>query len=165
MKRGTNKRVGWRGAASPLLTGARRRLRLVLECHARSQRLSTLPLLDLHKNKMKVRSAPNIKVISIGTTNTLGKILKDQKSGHGEKEIIRKKLQLRLPVTRLALPPLRALHGLNCLCHKLGDGPTLGVFTYVKLEVAGHLSLLSCRLPKQVPHRFTLVPVRNISLA
>ncbi|KAJ8426753.1 LOW QUALITY PROTEIN: hypothetical protein Cgig2_029422 [Carnegiea gigantea] len=54
----------------------------------------------------------------------------------------------RLPLTRLALPPLGALHGLNCLSHKLRDGPRPVVLTYVKLEVTGRLSLLSCRLPK-----------------
>ncbi|KAJ8440094.1 hypothetical protein Cgig2_025293 [Carnegiea gigantea] len=82
-------------------------------------------------------------------TNTLRKILKDQKAGRGEKEIVRKKLQLRLPVTKLALPPLRALHGLNCLSHKLRDGPRPLVLTYVKLEVTGRLSLVSRRLPKR----------------
>ncbi|KAJ8425394.1 LOW QUALITY PROTEIN: hypothetical protein Cgig2_021783 [Carnegiea gigantea] len=88
-------------------------------------------------------SVPNIKVISIGTTNTLGKTLKDQKAGLGEKKIFRKKLQLRLPVTRLSLSPIGALHRLNCLSYKLGDGPRPVVLTYVKLEVTGHLSLLS----------------------
>ncbi|KAJ8441263.1 hypothetical protein Cgig2_013678 [Carnegiea gigantea] len=90
-----------------------------------------------------------MKVISIGTTNTLGKILKDQKAGRGEKEIVRKKLQLKHPVNRLALPSLGALHGLNCLSHKLGDGPRPFVLTYVKLEVTGHLSLFSRGLPKR----------------
>ncbi|KAJ8443839.1 hypothetical protein Cgig2_010303 [Carnegiea gigantea] len=72
-------------------------------------------------------------------TNTLGKILKDQKAGRGEKEI----LIQRLRITRLALPPLGALHELNCLSYKLGDGPRPVIPTYVKLEVTGHLSLLS----------------------
>ncbi|KAJ8427426.1 hypothetical protein Cgig2_019038 [Carnegiea gigantea] len=99
-------------------------------------------------------------MVSIRTANTLGKILKDQKASRGEKEIVRKKLQLRqpiqrLPITRLALPLLGALHGLNCLSHKLGDGPGLSP------SLTGRLSLLSCRLPKRVSHRFTLVPVRN----
>ncbi|KAJ8449201.1 LOW QUALITY PROTEIN: hypothetical protein Cgig2_027203 [Carnegiea gigantea] len=74
-------------------------------------------------------------MVSIGMANTPGKILKDQKAGRGEKEIVHKKLQLRLPITRLALPPLRALHGLNCLSHKLRDGRRPVVITYVKLEV------------------------------
>ncbi|KAJ8434806.1 LOW QUALITY PROTEIN: hypothetical protein Cgig2_033528 [Carnegiea gigantea] len=55
----------------------------------------------------------------------------------------------RLPITRLALPPLGALHGLNCLSHKLGDGLRLVVLTYVTLEVTGHLSLFSRGLPKR----------------
>ncbi|KAJ8450535.1 LOW QUALITY PROTEIN: hypothetical protein Cgig2_020172 [Carnegiea gigantea] len=80
--------------------------------------------------------------------NTLGKILKDQKAGHGEKEIVRKKFQLRVPVTGLALPPLGTLHGLNCLRHKLGDGPRLVVLTYVKLEVMARLSLLRRTSPQ-----------------
>ncbi|KAJ8426092.1 LOW QUALITY PROTEIN: hypothetical protein Cgig2_006573 [Carnegiea gigantea] len=116
----------------------------------------------LSSSHREVRSAPNIEVISIRTTNTLGKILKDQKGGCGEKEIVCKKLQLRLPITGLALPHLGALHRLNCLSHKLGDGPRLIVLPYVKLEVTGRLYLLSCGLPKWVPHRFTLVPVRNV---
>ncbi|KAJ8441772.1 hypothetical protein Cgig2_009018 [Carnegiea gigantea] len=89
------------------------------------------------------------KSVSIGTTNTLGKILKYYKAGHGEKEIIHKKLRLRLPVTRLTFPPLRALHGLNCLSYKLGDGQMPVILMYVKLEVTGRLSLLSRRLPKR----------------
>ncbi|KAJ8450530.1 hypothetical protein Cgig2_020167 [Carnegiea gigantea] len=54
----------------------------------------------------------------------------------------------KLPVTRLALPPLGAFHGLNCLSHKLGNGLRLVVLPYVKLKVMGRLSLLSCGLPK-----------------
>ncbi|KAJ8420762.1 hypothetical protein Cgig2_030938 [Carnegiea gigantea] len=113
--------------------------------------------------KREVRSAPNIKMISIGTTNTLGIILKDQKA-----EIVCKKLQLkepiqRLPITGLALSPLGALHRLNCLSHKLGDEPRLTILPYVKLEVTGRLSLFSRGLPKWVPHRFSLIPVRNVS--
>ncbi|KAJ8425382.1 LOW QUALITY PROTEIN: hypothetical protein Cgig2_011766 [Carnegiea gigantea] len=111
-----------------------------------SPRPSTLPSLALYE--IEGKSAPNIKVISTGTTNTLGKNLKDQKAGRSEKEIIHKKLQLRLPVTRLTFPPLGALHRLNCLSHKLGDGPGPVVLTYVKLEVTGRFSLLSCGLPK-----------------
>ena len=50
-------------------------------------------------------------------TNTLGKILKDQKASRSEKEIVRKTLQLRQPierlsVTRLTLPLLEAHHRL-----------------------------------------------------
>ncbi|KAJ8434596.1 LOW QUALITY PROTEIN: hypothetical protein Cgig2_025022 [Carnegiea gigantea] len=82
-------------------------------------------------------------MVSIGTTNTLGKILKDQKAGRGEKEIIHKKLQLKLPVTRLALSSLRGLHRLNSLSHKLRDGLKPVVLIYVKLEVTSCLSLLS----------------------
>ncbi|KAJ8429571.1 LOW QUALITY PROTEIN: hypothetical protein Cgig2_023777 [Carnegiea gigantea] len=100
-------------------------------------------------------------MISIGTTNTLGKILKDQKACRGKKEIIRKKLQLRepiqrLPITGLALPPLRALHGLYYLSHKLGDGSRLITLLYIKLEVTGRPSLFSRGLPKGVPHMFIL---------
>ncbi|KAJ8438963.1 LOW QUALITY PROTEIN: hypothetical protein Cgig2_018874 [Carnegiea gigantea] len=116
-----------------------------------SRRPSTLPSLALYKAKGK--SAPNTKVISIGTTNTFGKIFKDQRAGRGEKEIIRKKLQLRqliqkLSVARLALPPLGALHGLNCLSHKLGDGPRPVALTYVKLE-SGTSSQLDSRRTKR----------------
>ncbi|KAJ8433059.1 hypothetical protein Cgig2_020626 [Carnegiea gigantea] len=99
------------------------------------------------------------KLTNVGTTGTLGKILKDQKMCRGKKEIPIQKL----PVTGLVLPPLGALHGLYCLSHKLGDGPRLIVLPYVKLEIAGHSSLFSRRLPKGVPHMSTLVPVRNIS--
>ncbi|KAJ8431171.1 LOW QUALITY PROTEIN: hypothetical protein Cgig2_019847 [Carnegiea gigantea] len=85
-------------------------------------------------------------------TNTLGIILKDQNADRGEKEI---PIQ-RLPITGLALPPLGALHELNCLSHKLGDGPRLIVLSYVKLKVTSRLSFFSRGLPKGVPHKFTL---------
>ncbi|KAJ8424508.1 LOW QUALITY PROTEIN: hypothetical protein Cgig2_017741 [Carnegiea gigantea] len=93
-------------------------------------------------------------MISIATTHTLGKILKDQKASRSKKEVVCKKLQFgepiqRLPVTGLALPPLRALHGLYCLSHKLGDRLRLIVLPYVK-------SFSLQLLPKGVPHRLPL---------
>jgi len=106
----------------------------------------------------------------VGTTSTLGKVLKDQMTRRVKIEIVRKKLQLResiqrFPDTRLALPPLEALYELNCLSHKLEDGARPVILIYAKIEVTSRLSHLSHRLPKRVPHRFTLVPVRNVSLA
>ncbi|KAJ8444584.1 hypothetical protein Cgig2_013863 [Carnegiea gigantea] len=79
-------------------------------------------------------------MVSIRMTNTLRKILKYQKASGGEKEIIRKKLQLRWPIqslsiTRLAFWPVGALHGLNYLGYKPGDGLRPVVLTYMKLEV------------------------------
>ncbi|KAJ8424043.1 LOW QUALITY PROTEIN: hypothetical protein Cgig2_023228 [Carnegiea gigantea] len=56
------------------------------------------------------------------------------------------------------------LHRLNCLSYKLRDRPRLIILPYVKLQVSGRLSLLGRGLPKEVPHRFALVPIRNISL-
>ncbi|KAJ8444097.1 LOW QUALITY PROTEIN: hypothetical protein Cgig2_025098 [Carnegiea gigantea] len=49
----------------------------------------------------------------------------------------------RLPVNRLTLPPLEALHGLYCLSYKHGDESRLMVLPYVKLEVTGRPSLFS----------------------
>ncbi|KAJ8421603.1 LOW QUALITY PROTEIN: hypothetical protein Cgig2_025732 [Carnegiea gigantea] len=77
----------------------------------------------------------------------------DQEACCGEEEIVGKELQLgeliqRLPVAGLAPPPLGALHRLNHLSHKLGDGPKLIILAYVKLEVAGNLPLLGRGLPK-----------------
>ncbi|KAJ8431116.1 LOW QUALITY PROTEIN: hypothetical protein Cgig2_004707 [Carnegiea gigantea] len=96
-------------AASPLLTSARRRPPLTLEWRLSSRRLSTLPSLALHKTKMKSGW------LALGRLSTLGIILKDQKAGRGEKEIVCKELQLRepiqrIPVIRFAPPPLGALH-------------------------------------------------------
>ncbi|KAJ8433990.1 LOW QUALITY PROTEIN: hypothetical protein Cgig2_012683 [Carnegiea gigantea] len=86
----------------------------------------------------------------------------DQKTCRGKKEIVRKKLQLgepiqRFPVTRLALPPLRALHGLYGLSHKLRDRLRLIVVPYVELEIVSRLSFLSRGFPKGVPNRLTLL--------
>ncbi|KAJ8430912.1 LOW QUALITY PROTEIN: hypothetical protein Cgig2_015394 [Carnegiea gigantea] len=71
----------------------------------------------------------------------------------------------RFPITRLALPPLRALHGLHGLSHKLGDRPRLIVLPYVELEVAGCLSFLGRGFPKGVPNRLALIPERFPNLA
>ncbi|KAJ8421064.1 LOW QUALITY PROTEIN: hypothetical protein Cgig2_006335 [Carnegiea gigantea] len=105
-----------------------------------------------------VRSEPKKKLTNIGTTSTLGKVLKDKKTRRGKKEIVRKKVQLReliqrFPITRLSLPPLRAIHGLYGLSHKLGIGQGL---SSSQLEVAACLSFLGRRFPKGVPNRPTL---------
>ncbi|KAJ8431369.1 LOW QUALITY PROTEIN: hypothetical protein Cgig2_002950 [Carnegiea gigantea] len=144
------------GTAFPLLAGAQHRLSLVLEWHPSSRRPSTLPSFALHETKGK---SVNIKVISIGMTNTLGKILKDQKAGCGEKEIV---ANSKAPYHQTCSSSSRGPSQTNCLSYKLGDGSRPVVLTYVKLEVMGHLSLLSHGLPKWVPHRFTLIPVRNV---
>ncbi|KAJ8435715.1 LOW QUALITY PROTEIN: hypothetical protein Cgig2_002672 [Carnegiea gigantea] len=109
------------------------------------------------------------KLTNVGTTSTLGKVLKEQKTCHSKKEIARRKLQLwepiqRFSVTRLALHPLGAFHGLYCVSYKLRDGPGLIVLQYVELEVTGLPSFFSRGLPKGVHHSFALIPVRNISL-
>ncbi|KAJ8451340.1 LOW QUALITY PROTEIN: hypothetical protein Cgig2_014112 [Carnegiea gigantea] len=109
------------------------------------------------------------KLTNIGTTNTLRKILKDQKPHRSKEEVFSKKLQLRepiqrFPITRLALPPLRALHKFYRLSHKLGDGSRLIVLPYVELEITGRFSFLSCRLPKGVSNRLTLIPVMNATI-
>ncbi|KAJ8448913.1 LOW QUALITY PROTEIN: hypothetical protein Cgig2_030769 [Carnegiea gigantea] len=127
------------------------------------------PHLRLLCIKQKGSQNQRRELTNVGTTSTVGKVLKDQKTRCGKKEIIRKNLQLREPIqrfpaTRLALPPLRALHGLYGLSHKLRDRPRLIILPYVELEVAACLSLLDCGLPKGVPNRLTLVPVRNVSL-
>ncbi|KAJ8420105.1 LOW QUALITY PROTEIN: hypothetical protein Cgig2_011975 [Carnegiea gigantea] len=110
------------------------------------------------------------KLTNVGMTSTLGKVLKDQKTRRGKKEIVRKKLQLREPIQRfliirLALLPLRALHRLYGLSHKLGDRSRLIILPYAELEVASNLSFLYHGFPKGVPNRLTLVPIRNISPA
>ncbi|KAJ8445628.1 hypothetical protein Cgig2_018569 [Carnegiea gigantea] len=142
-----------RDAASPPPDGARRQLPLALEWRPRSQRPSTSLLLALHKIERKSGQNQRRKLTNIGTTSTLGKVLKDQKTHRGKEEIVRKKLQLRepiqrFPVTRLALPPLRALHGLYGLSNEPGDRPRLIVLPYAELEVVGYLSLLGCGFPK-----------------
>ncbi|KAJ8432237.1 LOW QUALITY PROTEIN: hypothetical protein Cgig2_007638 [Carnegiea gigantea] len=126
--------------ASALPDGAQHRLPLAPESHPRSQRPSTSPSLVLYK--IKGKSEPNKKLTSIGTTNTIRKILNDQKARRGKEEVVSKKLQRReliqrFSITRLTVPPLRALHEFYCLSHKLGDGPRLIVLPYVELEVTG----------------------------
>ncbi|KAJ8424649.1 LOW QUALITY PROTEIN: hypothetical protein Cgig2_016918 [Carnegiea gigantea] len=142
--------AGSQGAASPPPADARCRQPPVLEWHPRSRRPSTLPSLDLHKTKGKS---------ALGRLSTLGVILKDQKAGHDKEEI--EPIQ-RLPVVRLAPPPLEALHRLNCLSHELRDGLRLIILVYVELKVAGGPSLLGRGLLEEVPHRFSLIPVRNV---
>ncbi|KAJ8422439.1 hypothetical protein Cgig2_019156 [Carnegiea gigantea] len=97
----------------------------------------TINLALAYSAKTKGKSGQNQteKMTNIGTTNTLRKILKDQKAHHSKEEVISKKLQLReliqrFPITRLALPPLRALHRFHRLSHKLGDGPGLIILPY-----------------------------------
>ncbi|KAJ8432898.1 LOW QUALITY PROTEIN: hypothetical protein Cgig2_014485 [Carnegiea gigantea] len=147
-----------RGGASPLPDGALRQLPLALEWHPRP---SISPSLALHKIKGKSGQNQTKKSTNIGTTNTLRKVLKDQKIHCGKEEVVSKKLQLRepiqrFPVIRLALLPLGALHILYCLSHKLRDGPGLIVLSYVELEVTGLFSFLSHGFPEGVPKRFTL---------
>jgi len=103
--------------------GAWHRLPLAPEWRPRSQRLSTSPSLALHKAKGKSGQNQTEKLTNIGTTNTLRKILKDQKARRGKEKVVSKKLQLREPIqrfliTRLALPPFRPLHRFYCLSHK-----------------------------------------------
>ncbi|KAJ8431709.1 LOW QUALITY PROTEIN: hypothetical protein Cgig2_005216 [Carnegiea gigantea] len=150
--------------ASPLPAGAQRRLPLASEWRPWSRRPSTLPALALHK--IKGKPAPNKKLTSIGTTNILRKILKDQKARRDKEEVVSKKHQFRepiqrLPITGFSFPPLGALHGLNCLSHKLRDGSRLIIHPYIELEVTGHFSFFSRRLHKGGPHRLTLVLVRD----
>ncbi|KAJ8423699.1 hypothetical protein Cgig2_003383 [Carnegiea gigantea] len=149
--------------------GARRQLPLVLEWHPRSQRPSISPSLALYKTKGKSSQNQAEKLTNIGATNSLRKILKDQKAHRNKEEVIPKKLQLRepiqrFPITRLALSLLGALHRFYHFNHKLGDGPGLIVLLYIKLEITGYFSFLSHGLLKGVPDRLTLVLVRNIPL-
>ncbi|KAJ8434212.1 hypothetical protein Cgig2_015701 [Carnegiea gigantea] len=70
---------------------------------------------------------------------------KGSQARRGEEEVVSKKLQLREPIerftiTRLTLPPLRALHRFYCLSHKLRDGSGLILLPYVELEVTRLLS-------------------------
>ncbi|KAJ8427573.1 LOW QUALITY PROTEIN: hypothetical protein Cgig2_021718 [Carnegiea gigantea] len=127
------------GTASPLPDGTRHRLPLAQEWHPWSQRPSTSPSLALHKTKGKSGQNQTERLTNIRTTNTLRKILKDQKAHLGKEEVVSEKFQLgepiqRFPVTRLAPPPLRALHRFYCMSHKLGDEPRLIVMLYVELE-------------------------------
>ncbi|KAJ8438045.1 hypothetical protein Cgig2_014174 [Carnegiea gigantea] len=118
---------------------------LDVSCHcsrvtSRSQRPSSSPSLALHKTKRKSSQNQRRKLTNVGTTRL--------------KEIIRKKLQLRepiqgFPITRLALPALRALHELYGLRHKLGDSPRLIVLPYIELEVLGYLYFLGRGFPKR----------------
>ncbi|KAJ8424932.1 LOW QUALITY PROTEIN: hypothetical protein Cgig2_027945 [Carnegiea gigantea] len=111
-------------------------------------------LLALHKTKGKSGQNQTEKLTNTAAANTLRKILKDQKARYGKEEPIQ-----RFPVTRLALPPPRALHRFYCLSHKFGDGSRPLMLPYIELEVAGHLSLFSRGLPEGL----TLALVRNIS--
>ncbi|KAJ8440418.1 hypothetical protein Cgig2_017651 [Carnegiea gigantea] len=52
-------------------------------------------------------------------------------------------LKMRLPVTRLAFPPLRPLHRLYHLSYELWDGSGLIVLLHEVMEIAGCLILLS----------------------
>ncbi|KAJ8438016.1 hypothetical protein Cgig2_029997 [Carnegiea gigantea] len=127
------------GVASPLLDSAQHRLPLAPEWHPQSQRPSTSPSLALHKIKGKSSQNQTEKLTNIGITNILRKILKDQKGRCGKEEVISKTLQVReliqrFPITRLTLPPLRALNIFYYLRHKLRDGPGLIVLPYVELE-------------------------------
>ena len=93
----------------------------------------------------------------------------DQKARHDKEEVVSKKLQFgepsqRFPVTRLALPPVRALHRFYCLSHKIGNGLGLIILTYVEFEVVVRFSLLIRGFPERVPNGFTLIPFRNIYL-
>ncbi|KAJ8438388.1 LOW QUALITY PROTEIN: hypothetical protein Cgig2_006306 [Carnegiea gigantea] len=65
--------------------------------------------------------------------------IKQKGTCRGEEELVSKKLQLgepiqRFPITRLALPPLRALHRFYWLSHKLVDRLGLILLPYVELE-------------------------------
>ncbi|KAJ8423210.1 LOW QUALITY PROTEIN: hypothetical protein Cgig2_006763 [Carnegiea gigantea] len=99
------------------------------------------------------------KLTNIGMTNTLRKILKDQKACHGKEE----GLIQGFPITRLTLPLLRALHRFYRLSYKLRDGLGLIILPYVELEITGHFSFLGRGLPKGVPDKLILIPVRNVS--
>ncbi|KAJ8431188.1 hypothetical protein Cgig2_010220 [Carnegiea gigantea] len=145
--------------------------RFIVACGPRpqSQRPSTSPSLALHKTKGKSGQNQARKLTNIGTTNTLRKILKDQKARRGKEEVVPKKFQLRepiqgFPIIRLALPLLRTLHRFYHLSHKLGDGSGLIVLLYVELEITGPFSFLGRGLPKGVLNRLTLIPVRNVPL-
>ncbi|KAJ8449181.1 hypothetical protein Cgig2_027183 [Carnegiea gigantea] len=144
----------WTGVASPLLHDAWRQLPLASEWHPRSQRPSISPSLTLHKIKGKFDQNQIEKLTNIGMTNTLRKILKDQKARRDNE---------KFSITRLALPPLRALHKLYRLSHKLRDGLGLIVLPYVESEITGRFSFLGCGLPKRVPNRLTLILIRNVS--
>ncbi|KAJ8428286.1 hypothetical protein Cgig2_027418 [Carnegiea gigantea] len=91
----------------------------------------------------KDRQNQTKRLTNIEATNTFRKILKDQKARRGKEEPIQ-----RFPVTRLALPPLRALHRFYSLSHKFGDGSGLIILPYVELEVADRLSLFICGFPE-----------------
>ncbi|KAJ8433388.1 hypothetical protein Cgig2_019178 [Carnegiea gigantea] len=111
------------------------------------------PRLRCIKQKGKSGQNQTKRLTNTGTTDTLRKILKDQKARRGKEEVVSEKLQpgepiQRFPITRLTLPPLRTLHRFYCLSHKLGDAPGLIVLPYVELEVVGRLPLLSCGCKK-----------------
>ncbi|KAJ8441379.1 LOW QUALITY PROTEIN: hypothetical protein Cgig2_009087 [Carnegiea gigantea] len=144
----------------PLPDGARHRLSLAQEWRPRPQRPSTSPSFPLHKIKGKSGHNQTERLTNTGAIDTLRKILKDQNARCSKEEVVCEKLQLRepiqrFPVTRLALPPLRALHRFYWLSHKLGDGSGLIVLPYVELEVAGHFPLLSRGFPEGVPNSRT----------
>ncbi|KAJ8441280.1 LOW QUALITY PROTEIN: hypothetical protein Cgig2_013695 [Carnegiea gigantea] len=102
------------------------------------------------------------KLTSIETTNTLKKIVKDQKACRGKEEVVPKELQLRepiqgFPITRLALPLLKALYIFYRLSHKLRDGSELIILPYIELEITGRFSSLGRGLLKGIPNTLTLI--------
>ncbi|KAJ8429993.1 hypothetical protein Cgig2_033918 [Carnegiea gigantea] len=141
-----------RGRVRHCLSSSRRRSASAVTCSgvaSRSQRQSTSPSLALHKTKGKSGQSQTEKLTNIGMTNSLRKILKDQKAHCDKEKVVPKKFQLReFPITGLTLPLLRALHRFYRLSHKLGDGLGLIVFSYVELEITGHFSFLGRGLPK-----------------
>ncbi|KAJ8422450.1 hypothetical protein Cgig2_002964 [Carnegiea gigantea] len=98
----------------------------------------------------------------------LEKFLRSKRPTAARKKLFPRKLQLRepiqsFPVTRLVLPPLRALHRFYCLSYKLRHRPGLIVLPYLELEVTSHFSFLIHGFPEGVPNRFTLVLTKRKS--
>ncbi|KAJ8442699.1 LOW QUALITY PROTEIN: hypothetical protein Cgig2_001792 [Carnegiea gigantea] len=113
--------------------------------------------------KQKLGENQTERLTNIGTTNTLRKILKDQKTRRGQEEL-GEPIQ-RFPIPRLTPLFLRALHRFYCLGHKFWGRSGLIVLPNVELEIRGYLPLFNCGFPKGISDRLTLVLVRNISPA
>ncbi|KAJ8420372.1 hypothetical protein Cgig2_026991 [Carnegiea gigantea] len=151
--------AGPRKAASPPLVYARQQLPLVHGWHPRSQTLSAEPSLDLHKTNRKS---------VLKRLNTLSDILKNEKAGCSEEEVVHKELQSREPVEWLSIARpgpslLRPLCRFNCLGHEPWNRPRPTVLTYVEHEISGRAPFLCCRLPKGASNWFPLIPIRNIT--
>ncbi|KAJ8434798.1 LOW QUALITY PROTEIN: hypothetical protein Cgig2_033748 [Carnegiea gigantea] len=137
------------------LSSSRRRLASTATCSS----------LVLHKTKGKSGQNQTEMLTNTGTTNTLRKILKNQKARCCKEEVVSEKFQLGEPIQRFPTcsSSSQALQRFYCLSHKLGDGSGHIVLPYVELEVADCFLLFNRGFPEGVPNGFTLVPVRDIS--